>query len=431
MRKVFKIAAWSIAGLLGLLLAVFLAWVASNWHDAEPQPRPAALALPKPQLPDEVNSFNALNKLYEGLPEIKAGELLTCNARTEDCFGKWTKDLKALAAAREAYAAHGARCDVLVGEQFEYEERVPEFVGINTPLPAFKGLATCGNWWLSAGVLAWARGDKVAAISSFVQTDRYQRALLAGSHSLIGLMVSDSIARRSMQVFTAVVLQDASTAPALLPLLASLPDAVAGAKRWMIYEAAWQHSTFEEISQSATLPTDESDRAWTPLAHVLMRRFAWHPNRTVQLADARWTRWMSQLDGGLVAAIRAQQQERTEFDAKGWTAAINWRNTAGSIVMAVAEPAYLPYFARQADLELHRELAQLAVAAQGAGIAPAQRAAWSKTQTLSDHTRARMTWSADGIVLSATTWEAEVDQSAAQNGSRHAIRIAWPATTKP
>lgn len=431
MRKVFKIAAWAIAGLVGVLLAVALAWVASNWHDAEPQPRPAALALPKPQLPDEVNSFNALNKLHDGLPEIKAGDLLTCQARTEDCFHKWTKDLKALAAAREAYAAHGARCDVLVGEQFEYEERLPKFAGVNTEFSKLQGLASCAKWWLSAGVLAGARGDKVAAITSFVQTDRYQRALLAGSQSLIGLMVSDSITRRSMQVFTLIALQDASLAPALLPLLVPLPDAVAAARRWMVYEAAWQHNTIEEISRSTTLPMDESDAVWAPLSHVLLRGFAWHPNRTAQLVDARWTRWMSQLDGGLIAAIRAQQQERAEFDAKGWLAGMTWRNTAGSIVMAVAEPAYLPYFARQADLELHRELAQLAATAQIAGIAPAQRAAWSKTQSLSDLTRARMTWSADGMVLSAATWEAEVDQGAAQNGARQPIRIAWPATTKP
>jgi hypothetical protein len=429
MNRFFKAVAWSVLGVLGALLLVALAWVASNWHDAPAQPRPAVLALPTPQLPDEVNSFDALSQLHEGLPEVTAGNLLTCHARTEDCFSKWTKDVKALAAAREAHAAHGARCDMLVGEQFEYEERLPPLTSANTLLPAiFKGLATCGKWWLSAGVLAWARGDKPAAITYFVQSDRYQRALLAGSHSLIGLMVSDSIVRRSLQVFTAIALKDRTMAQSLLPLLAPLPDEVACAKRWIAVESAWQHSTMEEVGRSAELPFDEGQSVFAPLAQVLMRRgIAWHTNRTVQQADARWARWMAQLDHGLITFVRAQQQERARVDAQGWMASLRWRNTAGAIVLAVAEPAFLPYFARQADLELHRELAQLAIAAQAQGIAPAQRAEWSKTQTLSADNRARLTWSADGQVLSANTWEGEVSSGAAQNPERQTIRIEWPA----
>jgi hypothetical protein len=428
MRRVFKIAAWSIVALLGLLLAVALAWVASNWYDAEPQPRPAALALPKPQLPDEVNSFDTLVTLHEGLPDVRGGELLQCQARDDNCYGKWTQDLKALAAARQAYALHGARCDALVGEHFEYEEKLPKFRGAATVLPAFKGLATCANWWLSAGVLAHAQGDMVTAITSFSQVDRYQRALLAGSHSLIGQMVGHSIARRSLQVFTSVGLQDPAMTPSLLPLLAPLPDAAASAKRWIAVESAWQQSMIDEIGHPVNLPLDEGQSVFAPVAQVLMRRgIAWHPNRTAQQADARWLRWTSQLDGGLVAAVRAQQQERAEFEAQGWTSALRWRNTAGAIVLAVAEPAFLSHFARQADLELHRELAQLALTAQAQGIAPAQRAPWSKTQALSVDTRARAAWSADGQVLSAPTWEAEVDHAAAQNPQRQAIRIEWPA----
>jgi hypothetical protein len=428
MKRFFKTVAWSVLGVLGALLLVALAWVASNWHDAPAQPRPAALALPKPQLPDEVNSFDALTRLHEGLPAVKEGQALHCQWRTENCFGKWTADVKALAAARAAYAAQGARCDALVGEQFEYEEKLPKFTGPGTALPAFQGLVTCANWWLSAGVLARSRGDKAAAIASLMQTDRYQRALLAGSHSLVGLMVSNSIARRSLQVFTGVALQDPTMSAALLPLLAPLPDAAAAAKRWMVVESAWQNSTITEISLLTALPEHATGDILAPLTNLLVRRgIGYHPNRTAQLADARWTRWITQLDGGLVAAIQAQRQAHADTQAQGWTAGWTWRNTAGSIMLAIAEPHFVSYLARQADLELHRELAQLAVAAQAQAIAPAQRGEWSKTQALPDHTRTRIAWSADGRVLSANTWEAEVDRSTAQNPERQTIRIEWPA----
>jgi hypothetical protein len=292
----------------------------------------------------------------------------------------------------------------------------------------FQGLVTCADWWLTAGVLAWAQGDKVSAIASFAQTDRYQRALLAGSHSLVGLMVSNSVAHRSLQVFTGVALQDPTLSATLLPLLAPLPDAAAAAKRWMVVESAWQNSTIAEISRLTALPEHATGDILAHLTGLMGRSgIGLHPNRTAQLADARWTRWMSQLDSGLPAAIRAQQQEHAELEAQGWTAGWTWRNTVGSIVMAVAEPLYLNYLARQADLDLHREIAQLAVAAQAQAIAPAQRAEWSKTQALPDHTRTRIAWSADGRVLSANTWEAEVDRSAAQNPERQTIRIEWPA----
>lgn len=429
MKRFFKIVGWGVLGVLGALLLVFAAWVASNWHDAEPQPRPAALALPVPQLPDEVNSFDALTKLHEGLPAVKGGEALQCQVRTDNCYGKWMADLKALAAARATYAVYGARCDALAGEQFEYEEKLPKFTGAGSVLPAFQSVVTCANWWLSGGVLGWAQGDKASAIASFMQVDRYQRALLAGSHSLIGVMVSHSVVRRNLQVFAGVALQDPAMAAALLPLLAPLPDTAAAAKRWMVAEAALQWSIVDEMSRPTNLPPDEAASFLAPLTHLLIRRhIAFHPNRTMQQADERWTRWMSQLDGGLIAAIHAQQKERADFEAQGWTAGVTWRNTVGSMMMAIAEPAFAPYVARQADLELHRELAQLAITAQAQGIAPAQRAEWSKTQALPDHIRARIVWSADGRIVSAKTWEAEVDPSAAQNPERKAVRIEWPAT---
>lgn len=430
MKYLLRTAAGVVLVLFGVLLLLVLAWVASNWDDAPPQPRPAALALPRPQLSDEVNRFDALTNLHKGLSAAKGGELLRCHARDEDCFAQWTLDANALLASRAAYAAHGERCDALAGEPFSYEEKLPKFQGVATELPAFQNHALCASWWLSAGVLAWQRGDKLAAAKQFTPVDLYQRALLAGSHSLIGAMVSVNIARRNTQAFVGVALQDPTMAPTLLPLLAPLPDAAASAKRWMVSEAALTASTIDELASAKGMPEpDEGSGALGAVTHRLMNSgIAFHPQRTLAQSDARWLRWMAQLDGGVVAAVQAQQGEQAERDASFWLPGLAWRNTAGSIVLAVAEPAFLPYLARQADLDLHRELAWLAGSAQAAGIAPARRAEWSQTQTVSPSTRERLRWSADGRVLSARTWEAETGAPAANNPQREAIRIEWPAT---
>ena len=73
MKRFHRGLFWGLVSVLGLLLLVAAAWVASNWHDVEPQPVPTALALPKPQLSDEENNFDALMKLHEGLPVVKGG----------------------------------------------------------------------------------------------------------------------------------------------------------------------------------------------------------------------------------------------------------------------------------------------------------------------------------------------------------------------
>jgi hypothetical protein len=426
--RALKFLLWSMVGLLGLVLAIGLAWMLANWHDAPEQPRPAALALPKPQLPEEVNRFHALAAVHQGLPEIPVKKPLSCQARAEDCFALWTRDLQALAQARQAWTAHGQRCDALAGESFDYEEKLPARLAADSALPPFQNHARCNQWWLSGAVLAWAGGDRVSALTQFGQADRFVRALLAGSHSLIGVMVSESAARLASQITTGVALKDAEMARALLPLLAPLPDAAACARRWIVVESAFLRNTLDDMARGRGWPEPdaESGRVGEWSSKLLRTGIGFHPQRTLQQADARWLRWLAHTDGGIVVALRAVRQEQVEADSQGLWRMLTWRNTIGTTIMAVAEPAFTSYFARQADLELQRELAYLAVSAQAEGIAPAQRTAWSQTQTVSATTRERMAWSSDGKALSAPTWETEVQGAGAHNGISSVLRVVWP-----
>ncbi len=430
MKRFLRGLFWGVAGVLGLLLLVAAAWVASNWHDIEPQPVPAALALTKPQLSDEENSFDALQKITEGLVEPKDGARLRCNAKSTDCFAQWSQDLAALRAARQAYSQHGTRCDALVGERFEFEEKLPVFAGAATEMPRWEGVSVCTNWWLSGAVLAIGEKNTAQALGLLLQADRCSRALQGGARSLIGQMIALSVSHKTLQTLTSAALRERELAQALLPLTAPFPDAIAAAKRWMVYEAAFQRSIMQELVQTTRHTPPEAATVFTPITDWLAnRRIGFHPHRTSHDTDVRWLRWTAQLDAGLPAAARAQTQEAQAAESQHWVPGLTWRNSVGNMIMAVGAPALTSYIARQADLDLHRELAQLAIAAQAAGIAPEQRAAWSKTQPLSADNAARLAWSADGRVLSARSWEGEFDPSAAQDPQRSTVRIEWPTTT--
>jgi hypothetical protein len=277
-------------------------------------------------------------------------------------------------------------------------------------LPAFQYLAHCSTWWLAGAVQAWQRGTRTQALAAFERCDRYHRALVAGSHSLIATMVSLQIARRGLQTISAVGLRDREMARALLPLLTvAWPDTVAAARRWMVVEAAFQRAVAHDTAAQLAAGSHAQDLAQS-LGGLLMRhRVGWHPERTIMQIDARWLRWIDQLDGGVPSAIRAQRDEQTQNEARHFPTWLAWRNTLDVAVMGLSEPLIAPYLARQADLDLQRELAALALAAQAAEVPAAQREAWSRERHLSPETAQR-----------------ETDAAAAQNPQR-TLRLAWPA----
>ena len=81
---------------------------------------------------------------------------------------------------------------------------------------------------------------------------------------------------------------------------------------------------------------------------------------------------------------------------------------------------------RHADLVLHHEVAALAINAAAVGIPGTERRAWTVTQSLSPATRSRITWSDDGLVLTARSWQ-ETTSPSRPVSARDEIRVVWPA----
>ena len=478
-RRVLRFVARGLAWLTGGVLLVALAWVLSNLRDIEPAARPALLALPAPQLRDEANAFFALVGLNAGadrdpavagralwrsqlafaalaqeqrylkaageamvrseqdaqgsrLPGL-SGVPLLCDTDRSGCAEQWIAQADALAVQRQTHATLGARCEQLLDKSFALEERLPPFQSAADPLAAHSsGAASCSKWLLSGAVLAWTQQRPGQAVALLTQADRLNRALLAGSHSLIAQLVAQRLAHQTLNAVVTLAVRDPALASALAPVLAPGPDQAQAVRRWIAVEAAFQRGAIDDVSRSCLTLMDVVGRDqvsfWDGLVGSLDRlacrhRIGWHPERTLAVLDARWLDLVAALDSGLPAAI-GHQAAAAQAAAAG--PRLTWRNPVGNLMLAVSESTYVRYLTRHADLELHREAAALALAAQTAGIAPAERGAWLVRQPQSALARGRIEWDASGLALTTRPWQQEY-AGAAFNPGRDAIRIAWPA----
>jgi hypothetical protein len=461
------------------LLLLIAAWLASNWHDAPPQPRSAALQLPSPTLPDDRNMYFAFaglraapdrdpsnagqalwklqlaravttranpfapaadasandveNALGKTLPSM-AAKPLACTEHMDACVAQWIDNADALDTQRRDHAVLGQRCERLLDGDLPFEEALAPMRTVAEPLAQHGvGASDCSKWFLSGAVLAWAQRDQARTIALLAKADRMNRALLNGSHSLIGQMIAIRVTRNTLGAVAALAVRDPSLSTALMPLLAPLPDQVQSVKRWMVVEAAFSRGVNAEISAACdglSMPpladNQPASEVGTLPGWLCRHRIGWHPERNAQAIDAFWLRSIRQLDDGVVASIRAHATEGANHPEAGVLDLLTWRNTLGSAVLSIGQSVYGSYLARHADLELHHESTALALKAVAARTPPAQRRVWLAQQALSPLARGRIALSDDGLVLSARTW-CEPFGPGAYDAKRDAIRITWPS----
>ncbi len=483
-RSMGRIAWRAMAGLLIGLVLLVLAWLLFNLHDAEPQPRPAELALPPPRLADDRNAFFALAGLRAAadqepaaagraewlsrlewaaqdralnaaqrqqrtlelvreraskptaalLPSL-SGPPYVCNGASEDCTAQWMAQAPALAAQRQRHAELGQRCDRLVAGALEFEERLPPLLSVHEPLAGHAlGAVICSGWLRSGALLAWVDGRPEQATVGLQQADRLSRALLAGSQSLIGRMVAVRIQHDTLATITALALRDRAMAQALQPLLAQGPDQLQAIRRWMRVEAAFQQGAVAELDRELTGPSATPmaveggvwQQALVWASNGLARRhIGWHPQRTLADLDAHWLRAVNSLAAGVPAALAQAQAEALAAQDKTALLQASWRNPVGQVLQWVAAPAYLGYLEREADLNLHQQAAALAIAAQLAGVPATERKGWAAQQSLAPNVRERIVWSGDGQLMTVNLW-ISVAAPHATAPRRDQIRLAWP-----
>lgn len=418
--RLLRVFGWAVAALLSLVGVIIVAWVASNWRDIDPVPRPAELALPAPRLADDGNAYFAFaHWRNETLLPTLSGGARPCELNIDECVAGQLANVQRLQEQRQAHGAFGARCESLVAPAFAFEERVPPVLNSSAPMAEHALRASqCSRWLLSGAVEAAANGRTDEALARLGQADRLARGLLEGSHSLLAQGIAVRVARDTAGTMAALAVRDRGLAQRLEPLLRPLPDQAQAVRRWVVFEAAYQRGINTELSEACLMDT-------TPGAWLCRHRIGWHPERNAAAIDAHWMSVLARLDGGLRATIEATQQEVRAADRSGPLGSLSWRNSMWHAVMEVAKPLHGPYLARHADLELAHEAATLAVKAAAAGVAAPERKAWLAQQALRTEARDRITWSDDGRVLQARTWLADFLPVAGDH-PREAIRVTWP-----
>lgn len=455
--------AWGLGGLLGLLLVVVAAWAASNWRDDPPAPVPAVL-LPGPP-PQGSPLFFTLQGLYapagsspeaegraawaaalrrassSGMPidvstaaPVRADGLPTLNIAAwacqpgEGCPQRLVAAVPAIALALQGHTLLGERCAAALADpSVVYQAAQPPVPGPLAPMPNHHGAVGCAKWFNGQALVAAARGDRPAALQALQYGDRLAVALLVGARDLLSSGLAMAQLRHQHDTLAAVATL-AAQAPAqvdarewaawsagLLSLAGTLPPAALDVRRWVVAERLFGVGALDPVLHCRP-PNDRPD-FWleTPNWLACKTGLGQLPNATRQAMDQRWLQAFQQAEAGLypalVAGLRAEAAARAQpANGPAWA----WRNTWGQAWVGLTGQGLVHHHAKLADVDLQRQSLALALAATT--VPSAERRAWLARQDLPAHTRARLAWQADGKVLTARPWAAELAEPGATVG---------------
>lgn|GEM_PF-5926294 len=471
-RRALRVLGWAMAAALGLPALVLLAWLASNWGDAPVQPRPAPLQLPATGVSEARNAHDALAGvlalpdadpaqvarderartaawLAKPLAERMAmvaqprktpqpvtrqsqprGEPWFCPDGQALCAITWLDQHPALARQRETLA-WGARCDALADNDLVIEEHIDQPLRLASVIAQHvTGATACTRWSQTGMAVAFAAGDAAALERELARADRLNRALLAGSRSLISTLVTARTAHSLLDLAATLAVRDAALAERLQALLAGWPAQAELARRWMVHESSFGAAALDEAFEYCLDPVAEvqpafvgnlgwSDRLTNSVNRLMCRHgIGLHRQRTQVYADALWLERLAVLDaGGLEALDRFSQTPEG-----GGLGGLHWRNTFGAIMVDIGSATYGDHVRRQRDLELHHRLVSLVLAMRRQGIEPGSRAGWLARQRLSAEERERIVVRDEGRTIAARGF-AERSPVVGAGGE---FRITWP-----
>lgn len=416
-----KRTGWTLLGLLGVFLALLLVWAASNsrWADAAPQPRPAQLQIKPATLSPEGNAFFALSELHavagstQGLPRT-GGALGSCEV--DACVAKWLAEPATLRDLLVPYAELGRRCDALMSG-FRFEEIVPAD-GLPDRSQSYathlSGTLDCARWLQAQAVLSASRGDLNATLQRLEQGDRLWRGVLAGSRSLVSNVIAWSFLRRQWQTVAELGARHPEWAAQLGPLLRPLELASLSAQRWIAYESSLTYGTIAQLPLECDKPRLPEQSNWADSLFCGLG-IGMLTQETLQDSDRYWLSMLEASRQDLAQALgRAPLKPE---DQPNWYSSLVWRNSMGHLLLTLASPLYPSYLAKQADVELHRRTAVLALQLAVERVPIAQRVAWLAERQAADHDK-RLTLAGDE--LQGRPWLSELNSKLE---ARDAIRI--------
>lgn len=450
-RTVPRRLAWGVGGLcLGLILLA-LAWLASNnrWVDAEAQPRPAALQPRSVALAPEANVFFDLSGLFAGpqaqpsrvgqalwatpTPEqatVADAHLLpqprdaawSCSWDLNDCLGLWLQDKEGLRLRLAEQALLLERCtaladglsdgrlgfdELLQQPRAELRRASDQYLGLPVA-PHLQGARVCARGFQLQAAWAQSQGQAEALLRALGRAQALSRVLLQGSQSLISTVLAWNHERQRLRLLAGLLALEPALASGLSAQLEPLPERARDAGVWMAAESFFGAQAMQEMAQVCGRRDGGQLLEQAGLIDRWLCHFGFMPQRTQQANDAWWLQQHEAAKAGPEALLKhLQAQQAREFSM--WD--LPWRNTIGAILLAVAQPAFADYPAKQADLLLDHRVAQLALALATQNVPVAERAVWLARQDLTPSQRERITLSEDGLSLRVLPWAKPVTPS--------------------
>jgi hypothetical protein len=422
MKRTLVLVSKGLLVALGGLLAVVLAWVASNLVDDTARPVPAELNLrPAPaagtsNLQDRMQPVQAEGQRLRDTPAPLDTRSWLCEPHL-DCSARWAAiegeidPAPAIAAALAAAPEAQRHCDLAWAGGAGFFERLPAELGPSTALPPMHPQVQCSAVWLARALVAAAGGERKNAMAALAQVHAFHTAVASGSQTLIQHMVLIAMHRRQLQAVAAVARRHPSWAQELQPFALALPRLAGGpekrAANWIAAEAAFTRgavAAFEQACRAGSLtPTPEGEEGVETLLNRLSCHVGFLPEATRQASDAGWLEILALSRQGAEAAAEALDQDAP--DAQRW----RWRNTFGLATVGLSRGAFGTYFAREADLELQRHAVQLALQWAATPAPAAARAGWIARQTaVPEGQRARLELvldTAGGGFIEARPWD--------------------------
>lgn len=337
--------AWikGVLGLLTLAIGIALAWWLSNRWDVAPQPLPAALALPTDAAPAD-----GLLQRLDRAPQL-AQPLNLPNCSGLDCSGAWRAALPALQQRLLEQPEFGEACaKAAEAEPALVIEAMPESWTPAMAMPTYTPLSNCVKWGWIRALAASEAGDAQATLAALQQADRLARALLHGARMPYGHMQALSLLGRQLNLLMLIAERQPALRAELLPF-AEIEGAalMAGARRWIVAEAAFGRGAVDSIQSGA-----QSEPTALRRAFVRFVESSWQPEYAKQLMNSQWLRALaaSQGDDPQAALLRHQTIWQAE---PGWFGtSFRWFHTVPHLLFDTALPAYITHFQRPADLQL-------------------------------------------------------------------------------
>ena len=305
MKIWIKRLALGLGALIGAVLLLVLAWMASNWRDAEPQPWPDALTPRAMAVADADNFFVALASVPSAAAKSPELRLPTCDG--VDCTAVWAKAATQWAAQRQAHAALGAVCEAGTRSGVPaFAEALPATFGPHATLPRFMPVTECSVWLLTQALEASAAQQPETAVAKLTQSARLGTAALEGSQSLLGHMIAIAIWNRHLQALQVVAAQHPDAAPSLQALpLPTAAQVVAAQRRWIAHEASYSRGAIRSLESGDACDAEQGFRAWSCRAGVELSL----PNYSEQLFSTHWQQVLAAMrDDAPLSVVESLEQ---------------------------------------------------------------------------------------------------------------------------